>query len=103
MHMDAPRFEDGLDSTDALRGTPSQDGRANCSRDAAMMRKELRMIAGLLRRLLHAERGQDTAEYGIALAVIGLVAGLVALAIAQNTGSLWSKANSLIQTAVDNP
>jgi len=61
------------------------------------------MIAGLLRKFRHAEHGQDTAEYGIALAVIGLVAGLVALAIAQNTGSLWSKADSLIQVAVDNP
>ena len=61
------------------------------------------MIAGLLRRLRHEERGQDTAEYGIALAVIGLVAGLVAFAIAGNTGSLWSKADSLIQVAIDNP
>jgi hypothetical protein len=61
------------------------------------------MIAGLLRRLRHREHGQDTAEYGIALAVIGLVAGLIALAIAENTGSLWSKADSLIQIAVDNP
>ena len=61
------------------------------------------MIAGLLRRLRHAERGQDTAEYGIALAVVGLVAGLVAFAIAGNTGSLWSKADSMIQVAIDNP
>jgi hypothetical protein len=61
------------------------------------------MIAGLVRRVRHAEDGQDTAEYGIALAVVGVVAGILALAIAQNAGSLWSKADSLIQIAVDNP
>jgi hypothetical protein len=61
------------------------------------------MMARLLRALRLTERAQDTAEYGIALAVVGLVAGITALAIAGNTGALWSKANSLIQTAVDTP
>ena len=60
-------------------------------------------MARLLRTLRMTERAQDTAEYGIALAVIGLVAGITALAVAGNTGSLWSKANNLIQSAVDNP
>jgi hypothetical protein len=63
----------------------------------------MRMMARLLRTLRMTERAQDTAEYGIALAVIGLVAGITALAVAGNTGSLWSKANNLIQSAVDNP
>ena len=61
------------------------------------------MMARLLRTLRMTERAQDTAEYGIALAVIGLVAGITALAVAGNTGALWSKANNLIQSAVDNP
>jgi hypothetical protein len=61
------------------------------------------MIAGFLWKFRQTERGQDTAEYGIALAIVGLVAGVVALAIARNTGSLWSKADNLIQIAVDNP
>jgi len=61
------------------------------------------MIGGFLRKFRQAERGQDTAEYGVALAIIGLVAGVVAFAIARNTGSLWSKADNLIQIAVDNP
>ena len=39
------------------------------------------------------------AEYGIALAVVGLVAALAALAIANNVGSLWSRANSIISSA----
>jgi Flp pilus assembly pilin Flp len=54
----------------------------------------------ILIRLVCDERAQDMAEYGIALAVIGLVAALAAFAIAQNVGSLWSKANSLVSSAV---
>jgi Flp pilus assembly pilin Flp len=53
-----------------------------------------------LMRLVCEERAQDMAEYGIALAVIGVVAALAAFAIAQNVGSLWSKANSLISSAI---
>jgi len=56
-------------------------------------------MADLVRRLVREEFGQDMAEYGIALAVIGVVAGLAAFAIANNVGALWSRANSLISTA----
>jgi Flp pilus assembly pilin Flp len=58
------------------------------------------MKARWLLAALVDDRAQDTAEYGIALAVIGIVAGLAAIAIATNVGSLWSKANSLVSTAV---
>ena len=58
------------------------------------------MKAGSLLTALRDDRGQDTAEYGIALAVIGILAGLTAISIAMNVGSLWSKANSLVSTAV---
>src|SRR5438046_2518444 len=53
----------------------------------------------LLKKLIAEDAGQDMAEYGIALAVVGLVAALAALAIANNVGSLWSRANSIISTA----
>lgn len=53
----------------------------------------------LLKRLITDDAGQDMAEYGIALAVVGLVAALAALAIANNVGSLWSRANSIISQA----
>jgi len=53
----------------------------------------------LLKRLITDDAGQDMAEYGIALAVVGLVAALAALAIANNVGSLWSRANSIISMA----
>jgi len=64
---------------------------------------EAEALAKLLLILGWDDRGQDTAEYGIALAVIGLAAGLAAILIAQNVGTLWSRANSLVQIAVDNP
>ena len=53
-----------------------------------------------LKRLATDETAQDLAEYGIALAVIGLVAGAAAVVIATNVGSLWSRAQSLIANAV---
>ena len=54
----------------------------------------------MLRKFLKSERGQDLAEYGIALAVIGLGAALAAVAIAGNVNTLWSAANSVIAQAV---
>jgi len=54
----------------------------------------------LLKRLMREEQGQDLAEYGIALAVIGVGAALAALAIATDVNTLWSKAASIIGQAV---
>ena len=56
-------------------------------------------MTGLLKKLIADEAAQDMAEYGIALAVVGLVAALAALAIATNVGSLWSRANNIISQA----
>ena len=53
----------------------------------------------MLTRLLHEESGQDLAEYGIALAVIGTVAGAAAVAISTDVGTLWSNAQSIIHAA----
>ena len=57
------------------------------------------IMRGLLDRLLREEAAQDLAEYGIALATIGLVAGAAAIIIAGDVGTLWSRANSVIDSA----
>jgi len=48
---------------------------------------------------MREDAAQDLAEYGIALAVIGLIAGAAAIIIAQDVGTLWSRANSVISSA----
>ena len=50
-------------------------------------------------RLLGDEAGQDLAEYGIALAVISILAGIAAVVIATDVGTLWSQAQSIVQSA----
>jgi Flp pilus assembly pilin Flp len=54
----------------------------------------------LLRRLIAEEKAQDLAEYGIALAVIGAVGGFAAAAISGSVSTLWSNAQSIIQSSV---
>jgi Flp pilus assembly pilin Flp len=54
----------------------------------------------ILGRLVADDRAQDLAEYGIALAVITIGAGLAAIAIAGNVSTLWSKANSMIAATI---
>lgn len=49
-------------------------------------------------RLLSTDSGQDLAEYGLALAVIGAVGATVATLISVNVGALWTNAQSVIQT-----
>jgi Flp pilus assembly pilin Flp len=53
----------------------------------------------VLRRLVREESAQDLAEYGIALATISILAGICAVFIASDVGSLWSKAQSVIDSA----
>jgi Flp pilus assembly pilin Flp len=50
-------------------------------------------------RLAAEDGGQDLAEYGIALAVISILAGLAAVVISKDVGTLWSQAQSVIQSA----
>ncbi len=52
-----------------------------------------------LKKMLSEKKGQDLAEYGIALAVIGAGAAAAALVIATNVNDLWSAANTIIATA----
>ena len=53
----------------------------------------------LLTDMLIDEGAQDLAEYGIALAVIGFVAGAAAIFVAGGVGTLWSNAQSVIDKA----
>jgi Flp pilus assembly pilin Flp len=53
----------------------------------------------LLERLLHQETAQDLAEYGIALATISILAGIAAIVIARDVGTLWSQAQNVIDSA----
>ena len=52
-----------------------------------------------LKNLLTDDAGQDLAEYGIALAVIGTLAAAAAIVIAADVGTLWSKAQNVIDSA----
>jgi Flp pilus assembly pilin Flp len=52
-----------------------------------------------LKKLIGEKKGQDLAEYGIALAVIGLGAAAAAIVIAGNVNTLWSNADTIIGIA----
>jgi Flp pilus assembly pilin Flp len=57
-------------------------------------------VFNLINKLMKDESGQDLAEYGIALAVIAVTAGAIAVAIAGDVGTLWSNAQTAIHSAV---
>ena len=54
----------------------------------------------ILKRLITDESAQDLAEYGIALAVIAVGVGAIAVAISTDVNTLWSNAQSAIHSAV---
>jgi Flp pilus assembly pilin Flp len=56
---------------------------------------------GLYRKLTRDERGQDLAEYAIALAVISLAVGLIAVSLGTDVQSLWSQGGATIETVVN--
>ena len=56
-------------------------------------------MTALMKKLIVDDAGQDLAEYGIALAVIGVIAAAAAVVIANDVGTLWSRAQSLIDSA----
>jgi hypothetical protein len=66
---------------------------------ASAFRKEDDMLS-LLKKLITDDGGQDLAEYGIALAVIGVAAGAAALAISTDVGALWTNAQTIIHAAL---
>ena len=53
----------------------------------------------LLARLATADEGQDLAEYGIALAVIAAFVVAIAVGIATDVNTLWSNAQTSINSA----
>ena len=57
------------------------------------------MMTSLIKKLVTDDAGQDLAEYGIALAVIGVIAAAAAIVIAKDVGSLWTRAQSVIDNA----
>ena len=56
-------------------------------------------MTALVKKLVADDSGQDLAEYGIALAVIGTIAAAAAIVIANDVGTLWSKAQNVIDSA----
>jgi Flp pilus assembly pilin Flp len=57
-------------------------------------------MMNLIKKLVRDEKAQDLAEYGIALAVIAVGAGAVAITIAGNVQTLWNTASGAIAAAV---
>jgi len=56
-------------------------------------------MLNFVKELVRDERGQDLAEYGIALAVIAVGAAAIAVAIGTDVNTLWSKAQGPIHDA----
>jgi len=52
------------------------------------------------RRLISETDGQDLAEYGIAMAVIAVGVGAIALAIGGSVSTIWTTAQTAIAAAV---
>jgi Flp pilus assembly pilin Flp len=57
-------------------------------------------MMNLIKKLATDDSAQDLAEYGIALAVIAVAAGGIAVAISTDVGKLWSNAQTAIHSAV---
>jgi Flp pilus assembly pilin Flp len=58
-------------------------------------------VFNLINKLVKDESGQDLAEYGIALAVIAVGTGAIAVAIAGNVNTLWETAQTAISTVAN--
>ena len=54
----------------------------------------------LTKKLVREDGGQDLAEYGIALAVIAIGGAAIAIAIGTDVQTLWSNAQTAVQSAV---
>jgi Flp pilus assembly pilin Flp len=59
-------------------------------------------MSAVFARFVTDDTGQDLAEYGIALAIIGTIAGLVAIFVAQDVSTLWSRANGVVDSVATN-
>ena len=61
----------------------------------------MKMYTEYVRAFIKDTTGQDLAEYGIALAVIGVGAAAAAVAIAGNVTTLWQTASTQIAIAAN--
>lgn len=61
----------------------------------------MRNFIQTVRTFVKDTTGQDLAEYGIALAVIGAGAALAAVAIAGSVNTLWDTADTIISIAAN--
>jgi Flp pilus assembly pilin Flp len=57
-------------------------------------------MISFVKRLISEEKGQDLAEYGIALAVIAIGAAAAAVVIAGDVTTLWEAGRDAIQGAL---
>ena len=57
-------------------------------------------MLGRWKRIVRHEGGQDLAEYGIALALVGALAVAAALAMSIEIGDVWDSAGGTISTVV---
>jgi Flp pilus assembly pilin Flp len=57
-------------------------------------------MMSFVKRLISEEKGQDLAEYGIALAVIAIGAAAAAVVIAGDVTELWQNGRDAIQSAL---
>jgi Flp pilus assembly pilin Flp len=55
-----------------------------------------------LNHLLKDDRGQDLAEYAIALSVIVIGVALISIALGGDINTIWSNAQAGLQPAVNN-
>ena len=55
----------------------------------------------LIRRLIVCDRGQDLAEYAMALGIISIGVVLIATAIGTDINTIWSRAQPALQTVVN--
>ena len=95
----------GLDERVVARGTSLGSGLAAVApaTHVSNCRAKWRLgvfMRSILKTLLRDERGQDLAEYGIALALIGSGAALGAIALAGNVSTVWSKASTMVAAAI---
>jgi Flp pilus assembly pilin Flp len=57
-------------------------------------------MLNLIKKLVTDDSAQDLAEYGIALAVIAVAVGGIAVAIKGDVNTLWTNAQTAIHSAV---
>jgi len=57
-------------------------------------------MVGLLSRLFADDAAQDLVEYGVVLAIIAGVVGIIALGISTDVQSIWTNAQTTVHAAV---